>query len=104
MNVSTIRNLPRLAIHAVAAGALLLGALAYAWWAFSGTATERAKFEAVDITGVDWGKDFELTDFNQKQRTLADLSYGVTDDLTLDLRMPYVRRTNIREGESAAGI
>ncbi len=72
MNVGTIRKLPRLAIHAVAASALLLGALAYAWWAFTGAATERAKFEAVDLTGVDWGKGFELIDFNQKQRTLAD--------------------------------
>lgn len=43
MNVSTIRKLPRLAIRAAAAGAFLLGALAYAWWAFTGAATERAK-------------------------------------------------------------
>lgn len=73
MNGSTIRKLPRLAIHAAAAGAfLLLGALAYTWWAWPGAESQRAKFEAVDITGVDWGKEFELTDFNQKRRTLAD--------------------------------
>jgi protein SCO1/2 len=72
MNVSTIRKLPRLAIRAAAAGAFLLGALAYAWWAWTSSETQRAKFEAVDITSVDWGKGFELTDFNQKQRTLAD--------------------------------
>ena len=32
------------------------------------------------------------------------LSYGITDDLTLGLRLPYVRRTNIREGESATDV
>ncbi|MFY9315402.1 MAG: SCO family protein [Burkholderiales bacterium] len=30
------------------------------------------KFEAVDITGVDWGKDFKLTDHAGRARTLAD--------------------------------
>lgn len=30
------------------------------------------KFEAVDITGVDWGKDFKLTDHTGRTRTLAD--------------------------------
>ena len=30
------------------------------------------KFEAVDITGVDWGKDFKLTDHTGRVRTLAD--------------------------------
>ncbi len=36
--------------------------------------------------------------------TALGLSYGVTDDLTLGLRLPYVRRTNIREGESATEV
>ncbi len=73
MNFSAIRKLPRLAIHAVTAAAflLLLGALAYTWRVWPGAESQRATFEAVDITGVDWGKGFELTDFNQKQRTLA---------------------------------
>jgi hypothetical protein len=31
-------------------------------------------------------------------------SYGVTDDLTLTLRLPYVRRTNIREGHVHGGV
>ena len=30
------------------------------------------KFAAVDITGVDWGKDFSLTDHSGRPRTLAD--------------------------------
>ena len=30
------------------------------------------KFEAVDITGVEWGKDFGLTDHTGRTRTLAD--------------------------------
>ena len=68
----TIGQLPRIAVHAVAAGALLLGALAYAWWAWPAREPMRSPFEAVDITGVNWGKGFELTDFNGKQRTLAD--------------------------------
>lgn len=36
--------------------------------------------------------------------TALGLSYGVTDDLTLSLRLPYVRRSNIREGESATEV
>ncbi len=55
---------------AVAVAALVIGAfVAYATWRPGGAPPG---FEAVDITGVDWGKDFELTDFNQKRRTLAD--------------------------------
>lgn len=65
-------KLPRLAIHVAAASAFLLGALAYAWWAWPGAASQRASFEAVDITGADWGRGFELTDFNGNHRSLAD--------------------------------
>ena len=31
-----------------------------------------AKFDAVDVTGVDWGKDFHLTGHDGKPRALAD--------------------------------
>jgi hypothetical protein len=31
-------------------------------------------------------------------------AYGVTDDLTLTLRLPFVRRTDIREGHLHAGV
>lgn len=33
---------------------------------------EPAHFNATDITGVDWGKDFSLTDHNGKPRRLGD--------------------------------
>jgi protein SCO1 len=33
---------------------------------------EPAHFNATDITGADWGKDFSLTDHNGKPRRLAD--------------------------------
>lgn len=72
MNIRSIQGLPRIAIHTAAASAILLGVLAYVWWAWPGAQAQRAKFEAVDITGVDWGKRLELTDFNGKPRTLAD--------------------------------
>ena len=36
--------------------------------------------------------------------TAIGLNYGITDDLTLGFRVPYVRRTNIREGESATEV
>lgn len=55
---------------AVAAAALVIGAfVAYATWRPGGAPPG---FEAVDITSVDWGRGFDLTDFNQKRRTLAD--------------------------------
>jgi protein SCO1 len=64
--------LPRIAIRAAAASAFLLGALAYAWWAWPPRESPRDRFEALDITRVDWGTGFELTDFNGSRRTLAD--------------------------------
>ena len=33
---------------------------------------QRVQFKGTDITGVDWGKDFHLTDHNGKPRSLAD--------------------------------
>lgn len=32
----------------------------------------KAVFSATDITGVEWGRDFELVDHNGRRRTLAD--------------------------------
>ncbi|MGH6742256.1 MAG: SCO family protein [Bradyrhizobium sp.] len=52
------------------AAALVLGLLA-AYVTF-GSRAAAPKFEAVDITGVDWGKGFELTDHLGRRRTLAD--------------------------------
>lgn len=72
MSIRLIQGLPRFALHAAAASAILLGVLAYAWWAWPGAESQRNRFEAVDITGVDWGKELDLTDFNGKRRRLTD--------------------------------
>lgn len=36
--------------------------------------------------------------------TSLALAYGVTDELTVSLRLPYVKRNNIREGEMEGGV
>jgi len=36
------------------------------------TTSDKTPFQGTDITGVDWGKDFQLTDHNGKRRSLAD--------------------------------
>lgn len=38
----------------------------------AGCGPQRPQFKGTDITGVDWGKDFHLTDHTGKPRTLAD--------------------------------
>lgn len=65
-------TLPRFAVPVAAAAAFLVGAVLYVWWARPDVGLSGHKFESVDITGVSWGKGFELTDFNGKPRTLAD--------------------------------
>jgi protein SCO1 len=37
-----------------------------------GCSPQRPEFKGTDITGVEWGKDFRLTDHTGKVRTLAD--------------------------------
>src|SRR5712692_375954 len=54
----------------IASFALAMGLIA-ACAAF-GPGTSRSRFEAVDITGVPWGKAFELTDHLGRKRSLAD--------------------------------
>ena len=56
----------RIVLWAMAAAAVAVGAFA------AYTPQRRAQFSAVDITGVPWGKGFELTDFGGKHRTLSD--------------------------------
>ena len=55
---------------------LASGALALAIGVFAALAVLKPaaapKFEAVDITGVEWGRDFKLTDHTGRTRTLAD--------------------------------
>jgi protein SCO1/2 len=52
----------------VAVGVLCMAALA----GLSGCSDNKLKFSAIDVTGAEYAKDFELTDHNGKQRTLAD--------------------------------
>ena len=58
----------RNALKFVAAGALLAG--------FAGLLTacseDKPKFSAIDITGADYAKDFQLTDHNGQARSLQD--------------------------------
>jgi len=60
----------RLLLIAVAVAALLIGAFVAFTTLRPGGAPP--KFDAVDITGVDWGRGFELTDHHGTLRTLAD--------------------------------
>lgn len=60
----------RLAIS-LAAGALAVGLGVFAALAMLKPGGP-ARFEAVDITGADWGKDFSLVDHAGRPRTLAD--------------------------------
>lgn len=60
----------RLIAWLVGATALALGG--FAAYATLGRDAPRPAFEAVDITGVDWGRDFTLTDTANRKRSLAD--------------------------------
>lgn len=60
----------RLITWLVCAAALILGGIAA--YATMGRDASRPVFEAVDITGVDWGRDFALNDASGRRRTLAD--------------------------------
>ncbi len=60
----------RLYVWLVCAAALILGGIAA--YATLGRQAWKPAFEAVDITGVEWGKGFELTDHLGRRRTLAD--------------------------------
>jgi protein SCO1/2 len=52
----------------------LLGvaAIAVLAWALAGCGGRNPQFKATDITGAEFGKDFELADHNGKTRRLAD--------------------------------
>lgn len=59
-------NPRRRTLGRLAAGVLLAGGLAAC------SSEKKAQFHAVDITGVDYAADFDLTDFNGQRRTLKD--------------------------------
>lgn len=72
-----------------------------------GVRTEQIKFDAFS--------DTELEDFaaaglegvhsvDKITSTSLGVAVGVSDDLTLSLRIPYIQRENIREGELELGI
>lgn len=65
----------RFALEMIAKSVLLTGAGVTFGLMVSGC-TERAKpqFKAIDITGADYAKNFELTDHNGQVRTLKDFS------------------------------
>jgi len=58
--------------YVIALGALALAVGAFAAIAVLRPAATAHSFEAVDVTGVDWGKDFQLTDHTGRKRSLAD--------------------------------
>ena len=53
---------------AIAAAALVTGTVI----ALAALRPREVKFDAVDVTGADWGKDFHLTGHDGKPRSLAD--------------------------------
>ena len=61
-------NPRRIAIKQIAAGALLAGAAAV----LTACQPGKPQFRGIDITGADYAKDFALTDFNGRPRTLQD--------------------------------
>ena len=62
----------RKVIYAGVITAFLLGTLAAVAVLRPAAESRREQFEAVDITGATWGKDFALTDHTGKARALAD--------------------------------
>jgi protein SCO1/2 len=58
----------RVAIKTIASGALLAGAAGL----FGGCTKAGTQFKAIDLTGADYAKDFQLTDHNGRQVSLKD--------------------------------
>ena len=99
----------RLLFFVVAAAALLIGAfVAYGTLRPGGALP---KFEAVDVTGVDWGRSFALTDHHGKRRTLADFRgkvvavfFGFTHCPDMCPTTMAMLAEAVRKLESEAGI
>ena len=49
------------------------------------------------------GKHIHAHSIGTIQSAIASAAYGITDDLMVSVRVPYVRRTDIREGHHAHG-
>lgn len=65
-----------MAVRRLILSAAVLAALALAGCDRAGTA--QAGFKAIDITGADYARDFDLPDANGQRRTLADFKGKVT--------------------------
>ncbi len=59
----TLRSVARRAILALAASSL---------FALPGCSGDKPKFNAIDVTGADYARDFQLTDHNGQPRSLKD--------------------------------
>ena len=103
----------RLLAWVVCAVALILGG--FAGYVALGKRDSKPAFEAVDVTGVDWGKEFALTDHLGRRRTLADfrgkvvaLYFGYTrcPDMcpTTMAKLAQAVRLLGREGEEVQGL
>jgi protein SCO1 len=62
----------RNALKSMAGSALWLGTAAMAGWSLQGCTEIKPSFNAVDLTGADYAKDFSLKDVDGTVRTLAD--------------------------------
>ena len=62
----------RNAIKLIAGGAAWTGAAGLFGLNLAGCTESKPSFNAVDLTGADYAKDFKLTDADGKERTLAD--------------------------------
>jgi protein SCO1/2 len=51
---------------------IAIAAAAFAAYTTLGSRAKRLQFEAIDVTGVPWGRDFALTDHHGRARTLKD--------------------------------
>jgi len=60
----------RIAIKTIAACALAMGATVL----FSACSEQKPAFAAIDVTGADYAKNFELTDHNGQVRHLPDFA------------------------------
>ena len=63
----------------------------------TGCSNKKADFSSVDITGADYGKDFELTDHNGQVRHIADFKGKVTVIFFGYTQCPDVCPTSMQE-------
>ena len=102
-----------MAVRRLILSAALLGALALAGCDRAGTAP--AGFKAIDITGAEYARDFDLPDANGRRRTLADFKgrvvvvfFGFTHcpDVcpTTMLELAEVKKSLGPDGERVQGI